>query len=63
MGKGSIPNNPVIPKAFNLANVAANIGNSNGKSKERPDKETDVPKIITTQKIIFWPALNFFADG
>ena len=53
MGKGSIPNNPVIPNEFNLANVAANIGNSNGKSNERPDKETDVPKIITTQKIIF----------
>ena len=24
VGKGSIPNNPVIPKEFNLANVAAN---------------------------------------
>ena len=32
MGKGSIPNNPVIPNEFNLANVAANIGIQMGKA-------------------------------
>src|SRR5690554_353367 len=43
--------------------VPANMGISNGNSSDRPDRDTETPSSITVQKMIFWPALNFFEEG
>src|SRR6056297_1560431 len=51
------------PVSLRMAKVLANIGNSNGKSSDRPEAEIEAPKTMVAQTIIFCPALNFFAGG
>ena len=62
-GNGSIPTNPGKPRSFRIAKVLAKSGNSYGNSSDTPEIAIEVPKTITDQKIIFCPALNFFAGG